>query len=80
MRRILEQGDVLDRVHFGGQVGYDNLPLYYGASDLYLSASHSDGSSVSLMEALASGLPVLVSDIPGNREWISEGKTGVAVS
>ena len=52
------------------------LPLYYGASDLYLSASHSDGSSVSLMEALASGLPVLVSDIPGNREWISEGEQG----
>jgi glycosyltransferase involved in cell wall biosynthesis len=28
------------------------------------------------MEALASGLPVLVSDIPGNREWITEGEQG----
>jgi glycosyltransferase involved in cell wall biosynthesis len=28
------------------------------------------------MEALASGLPCLVSDIPGNREWVSEGKNG----
>ena len=76
LRRILEEGDVLDRVHFGGQVSYDSLPLFYGAADLYLSASHSDGSSVSLMEALASGLPAVVSDIPGNREWISEGIQG----
>jgi glycosyltransferase involved in cell wall biosynthesis len=28
------------------------------------------------MEALASGLPVLVSDIPGNREWVEEGEQG----
>jgi glycosyltransferase involved in cell wall biosynthesis len=28
------------------------------------------------MEALASGLPALVSDIPGNREWVEEGKQG----
>jgi len=35
-----------------------------------------DGSSVSLMEALACGLPVLVSDIPANREWVTEGENG----
>jgi glycosyltransferase involved in cell wall biosynthesis len=28
------------------------------------------------MEALASGLPVLVSDIPGNKEWIDQGRNG----
>jgi glycosyltransferase involved in cell wall biosynthesis len=28
------------------------------------------------MEALASGLPVVVSDIPGNLEWVEEGKQG----
>ena len=65
-----------DRVHIGGQVSQNDLPRYYQAADLYLSASHSDGSSVSLMEALASGLPVLVSDIPGNREWIEPGVQG----
>jgi glycosyltransferase involved in cell wall biosynthesis len=76
LRRIFEQGDVLDRVYFGGQVDFDNLPRFYRASDLYLGASHSDGSSVSLMEALACGLPVAISDIPGNREWISDGVQG----
>ena len=63
-------------VHFGGQVNFDRLPEYYRTADLYVSASHSDGSSVSLMEALACGRPVLVSDIPGNCEWITPGQTG----
>jgi glycosyltransferase involved in cell wall biosynthesis len=45
-------------------------------ADLYISPSHVDGSSVSLMEALACGLPALVSDIPANQEWVSEGVNG----
>ncbi len=76
LRQILAQHDLLDRVSFPGRVGQADLPSFYQASDLYISASHSDGSSVSLMEALACGLPALVSDIPGNREWITPGGEG----
>ena len=76
LRQILQRADVLDRVLFGGQISQTRLPQYYHAADLYLSASHSDGSSVSLMEALACGCPVIVSDIPGNREWITPGVEG----
>ena len=61
---------------FLGQVGLAELPEIYRAADLYLSASHSDGSSISLLEALACGRPALVSDIPGNREWITPGEQG----
>jgi len=73
---LLAQAGLHVRVHLGGRVSNADLPRYYQAADLYLSASHSDGSSVSLLEALASGLPVLVSDIPGNREWVEAGKQG----
>jgi glycosyltransferase involved in cell wall biosynthesis len=76
IRRIFMGGGVIDQVHFGGQVKQEDLPDYYRASDLYVSASYSDGSSVSLMEALGCGLPALVSDIPGNREWVVEGEHG----
>ncbi|HKY55364.1 MAG TPA: glycosyltransferase family 4 protein [Anaerolineales bacterium] len=76
IRQILMKGNVMDRVHFGGQVAYADLPRWYQMADIYISASHVDGSSVSLMEALACGLPCLVSDIPGNREWIIEGENG----
>lgn len=76
IRQILMKGGVLERVHFGGQVAQADLPRWYHMADLYISASHVDGSSVSLMEALASGLPCLVSDIPGNREWIEDRVNG----
>lgn len=76
IRRILEQGGMTERVFFGGQVGQADLPAFYNAADLYISTSHSDGSSVSLMEALACGKPVLVSDIPANQEWITPGQEG----
>jgi glycosyltransferase involved in cell wall biosynthesis len=65
-----------ERVHFPGRVEYAQLPDYYRAADLYVSASRSDGSSVSLLEAMACGLPALVSDIPGNREWVEHGSNG----
>lgn len=76
IRRILTGGGVLERVHFGGQISQTDLPNWYHMADLYVSPSHVDGSSVSLMEALACGLPALVSDIPANREWVTEGENG----
>lgn len=76
IREILIKHGVMEKVHFGGHVTNEKLPQFYRSADLYLSASHSDGSSVSLMEALACGKPVLVSDIPGNLEWIENGKQG----
>jgi glycosyltransferase involved in cell wall biosynthesis len=76
IRQILTNGGVMDRVHLGGQVSQADLPRWYHMADLYVSPSHVDGSSVTLMEALASGLPCLVSDIPGNKEWIVDGVNG----
>jgi glycosyltransferase involved in cell wall biosynthesis len=76
IRQILSSGGILDRVTFAGQIGQKDLPRYYHMADLYISPSHVDGSSVSLMEALACGLPCLVSDIPANEEWVFEGQNG----
>jgi glycosyltransferase involved in cell wall biosynthesis len=76
LRSIFEQGGVLERVSFPGQVGQADLAEFYHSADLYVSAARTDGSSVSLLESLACGLPALVSDIPGNREWIESGLQG----
>ncbi len=76
IRDILTNGGVLEQVTFAGQINNADLPRFYQMADLYLSASHVDGSSVSLMEALACGLPCLVSDIPANKEWVREGENG----
>ncbi|HSJ78282.1 MAG TPA: glycosyltransferase [Erythrobacter sp.] len=76
VHRIIQENGLENRVHLAGQVNQMALPGIYRAADLYFSASHSDGSSVSLMEAVGSGLPVLITDISGNREWVTEGREG----
>jgi len=76
IRKILLGGGAEDRVSFPGHINNTDLPRYYRMADLYISPSHVDGSSVSLMEALACGLPCLVSDIPANKEWVREGYNG----
>jgi len=76
LRGIFEEGSVIEQVSFPGQVSHEALPGYFQEADLYVSASQSDGSSISLLEAMACETPVLVSDIPGNREWVEAGETG----
>lgn len=76
IRQVLERGGVSERVTFAGQIPQKDLPRYYRMADLYISPSHVDGSSVSLLEAMACGLPALVSDIPANCEWVTDGVNG----
>lgn len=76
LRQTFTRTGVADRVYMPGQVGQTDLPRYFRNSDLYLSASHSDGTSISLLEAMACGKPVIVSDIPGNKEWVTPGSNG----
>jgi L-malate glycosyltransferase len=76
IRQVLQEGKVLERIRFGGYIPQTDLPRWYHDADLFISPSHVDGSSVSLMEALACGVPALVSDIPANREWVEEGVNG----
>lgn len=76
IHQIIEDSGVSKRVTFAGFIAQTELPHYYQKADLYISPSHIDGSSVSLMEGLACGLPCLVSDIPANREWITQGNNG----
>jgi len=76
IHRLINDAGIGNKVKFAGLVSQEELPRYYRAADIYVSASYSDGTSISLLEALATGLPVLVSDIPGNREWITPGQEG----
>ncbi len=76
IHQIIEDGGASKLVNFAGYINQSELPQYYQRADLFISPSHIDGSSVSLMEALACGLPCLVSDIPANREWITDGTNG----
>lgn len=76
LREIFLRGQVSERVTFPGHINRSDLPRYYRSADLYLAATHSDGTSISMLEAMACGAPVLVSDIPGNQEWVTPGEQG----
>ncbi len=57
--------------------GFQKNPAkYYNISDIYISASKSEGFSISMIEALGYGLGLMVSDIPAHKEFFSiENKT-----
>jgi L-malate glycosyltransferase len=59
-----------------GIYGKEDMPKWFRVADTYVSCAQSDGTSVSLLEAMATGLPVVVTDIPSNREWVVEGNNG----
>ena len=65
-----------ERVYCPGGVTNVDMPSYLEQSDIYLSCARSDGTSISLLEAMASGLPAVVTDIASNHEWIKEKHNG----
>lgn len=64
-----------DRIRFLGEQSQDELRDLFSQADVYVTASSVDGSSVSLLEAMVSGVTVLASRIPGNAQWVTA-KTG----
>ncbi len=61
------------RYAFTGRIEPGEMADLLGRAQVFLSASRSDSTSVSLLEAMAAGALPVVSDIEGNREWVAEG-------
>jgi glycosyltransferase involved in cell wall biosynthesis len=57
----------------------DDVADLYGAMDLFVHPSHREGFPRSPMEAAASGLPVITTDVRGCRETVIHGETGLLV-
>ena len=64
-------------VKFTGYVPNEIMPQYLNASDIYISPSLSDGTSICLLEAMACRLPVVVTDVDANLEWVKNGYNGL---
>jgi len=76
VRKFIRENRIEQNVELHGQINNETLSDIYHSAHIYLTASHVDGSSVALMEALACGTPALVSDIPSNLEWVKDGVEG----
>jgi glycosyltransferase involved in cell wall biosynthesis len=72
---------VAERVRFCPAVSDDELPRYLGLADVFAFPSQNrlEGFGLAVAEAMACGLPVVVSDMPGVREVIDEGVQGLLV-
>lgn len=66
----------VSRIRFVGDVTHDRMPALLREHHIYVSTSPADTTSVSLLEAMAVGLFPIVTDIPANREWITDGENG----
>lgn len=64
------------KVNFLGPLSHRKILELLPTQRLYISASASDGVSVSMLEAMGVGTPVLVSNLEANNEWIIHGKNG----
>ncbi len=67
---------IADRTRFLGHVPEEDLVPLLGRAACYVSAAEMDGTSVTLLQAMACGTPVIASATPGNLGWVRDGETG----
>jgi len=75
LRAMAHARGVNDIVEFLGE--RSDVPELMAESDVYLNVSLFEGMPLTLLEAMASGLPIVATDVPGNRELVEDGQNGL---
>lgn len=76
LQALAQQLRVHDQVDFVGRVGDQAMVDALQRSRVSVSVPSSDATSVSVLESMACGLPIIASDLPANRQWITPGQGG----
>lgn len=66
-------------VLFKDRSPYADVPRDYRQADIFVSTALSDGTPVSVLEAMASGLPCIATNVGGVPEWIADGENGMLI-
>ena len=77
LERYRDQVEIADRVHFLGE--RDDVPRLLSHLDCLWLGSGYEGQSNAIMEAMSAGIPVVATDIPGNRDLVVHEQTGYLV-
>lgn len=80
LEKLVQQYGISERVFFTGWLEQEKLIDALLSCDAFISVPSSDSTALSLLEAFASRLPVIVSDLPANYEWIKSGENGLLVT
>ena len=75
-RELVKVLQVEDQVKFQGYISREEIPVYYAQAHVFVLPSYNEGMSVATLEAMACGLPVIVSRTPGTEELVREGENG----
>lgn len=76
LERLADRLGLRDVVHFGGAVPQTETAAWYQAADVFCLPSFAEGVPVVLMEAMATGLPVVTTRIAGIPELVEDGVSG----
>jgi glycosyltransferase involved in cell wall biosynthesis len=79
LQSLAQELGIDDRVFFLGWQSREQLIESYKQSNVFLFPSRHEGMPNALLEAMASGLPVVATCIAGNEELVAEGETGYLV-
>jgi glycosyltransferase involved in cell wall biosynthesis len=77
IRRLVARTGLRDRVIFTGFLG--NPARVYGILDVYVATSLKEGLPLAPLEAMSARLPVIATDVPGHRDVVVHGQTGLLV-
>jgi len=79
LKTLAESEGVSDRVRFLGRVPHEELPAVYARADIFCLPSLNEGMSNTVLEAIASGLPVVATVTGGTEELVRDGENGYFV-
>jgi glycosyltransferase involved in cell wall biosynthesis len=79
LKSLAKELGIAERVTFHGWQSREQLIGQYKRSNLFLFPSRHEGMPNAVLEAMASGLPVIASRIAGNEELVLNDKTGLLV-
>lgn len=79
LQSMAQEFGIADRIHFLGWQKAEQLKEQYCAANIFLFPSRHEGMPNAVLEAMASGLPVVATRIAGNEELVANGETGALV-
>lgn len=79
LKQQLSDAGCLESVNFVSHVPLDKMPAYYRSADICVVPSLYENAPYTVLEAMASGKPVVGSSAGGTKEYVTHGHTGIVV-
>jgi len=79
LEKQVEAFGIKEKVEFRGRIAHERMAELYNEADVFVLPSLNEGMSNTMLEALASGLPLIATDTGGSKELIHNGRNGFII-